>query len=112
MKKIFALVLVFMSATMMFCGCQSGAEIEERYQRTMDEQAEKSGWHNLVDIQPQDELYKMLHLVYDDQTFIVYYYDGWSSDHKAVAYMCPYYSNNGYLCRYNTDTKQIEEIIH
>ena len=50
-------------------------------------------------------------LVYDSNTYIVYYYFKTQGTKYSGAYMCPYYSSNGNLCRYNIDTGKIEEIV-
>ena len=47
-------------------------------------------------------------LVYDEETKIVYLYRFGS----YREYLSPYYSENGCLCRYNTETGEIEEIVH
>ena len=88
MKKLFALVLVVICVTTMFCGCGStnpsqSQTLEQSNQQMLYVPGEKD-------------------LVYDTKTHIVYYY------YQYV----PYYSENGYICRYNPNTDAIEEIIH
>jgi len=122
MKKFMSLVLVIFIAATMFCGCASTSESTEvsktelrsMYIKDWESEASQYGWHRLIDIVDQPAFegtrgLEHLHLVYDDVTFIVYYKQAESAYDVCVF---PYYSENGYMCRYNVSTGALEEIIH
>lgn len=49
-------------------------------------------------------------LVFDNESYIIYYLVKGDMFERS-AYLSRYYSDNGNLCRYNVEKKQIEEII-
>lgn len=58
----------------------------------------------LVSIEGENDLY------YYSTTHVVYIVFNECAGHSGYGYMSPYYSENGKLCTYNIDTKQIVEI--
>ena len=58
----------------------------------------------LVSIEGENDLY------YYDTTHIVYIVFNECAVNRGYGYMSPYYSENGKLCTYDTNTKQIVEI--
>ena len=115
MKKIFATFLTFVFVfSLVGCTTQEAANsstptIQEQTEQTPEEKMANSNFIDVVETSPYDTSMK---LVYDSETHIVYYYQNYKYDKKAASSLCPYYSANGYLCRYNVETNQIEEIIH
>ncbi len=89
-KILISVFLVILVLTLMGCTMKNGQVLHDRF----------------VCIEERNVDYE--YLVYDNDTFIVYYC-AWID---ARAALCPYYSENGYICRYNVETKSIEEIIH
>ena len=121
MKKAITIVLVIIIAATMFCGCSSSSSenteeprLRSLYIKDWNSEASQYGWHRLIDIKDQPEFeggygIELLHLVYDDVTFIVYYKQAESMYNVCVF---PYYSENGYMCRYTVSTGSLEESIH
>ena len=58
----------------------------------------------LISIEGENDLY------YYATTHIVYIVFNECAVNRGYGYMSPYYSENGKLCTYDTDTKQIVEI--
>jgi len=98
-RTITSIILVIIFVTSLV-GCTTPAETET----SVDEEVQSSF------IAINKEKYQTEFLVYDSQTYIVYYYMNSSYVKKSSAYLCPYYSANGNLCRFNPDTGAIEEI--
>lgn len=59
---------------------------------------------NLIPIEGETDLY------YYSTTNIVYITSNYCVGNIGYGYMAPYYSENGKLCTYDVDTKQIVEI--
>ena len=116
MKKTALLILVFVIAVVLIlimCTTSSGTSPEEKPAeniigvRTLNHINEDHPYDNLENM-------REYYLVYDSETMIVYMYKTYytRTSHVGAAYLCPYYSEHGYLCRYNVETREIEEIIH
>ena len=111
MKKFIAAVLVSIFVLpLVGCATPEAADTPatEAQEQTPEDKMTNSYFVNLVEKGFSDSI----KLVYDSETHIVYYYQNYNYTKTAAAALCPYYSANGYLCRYNTETKKIEEIIH
>lgn len=108
MRKIIALFLIFVFVFSLV-GCTSQEAANTIQEQTPEEKMANS---HFVDVINTNSKSSVMRLVYDSETKIVYYYQNYHYTKIASASMCPYYSENGYLCRYNTDTNQLEEIIH
>ena len=63
-----------------------------------------NGTSKLISIEGEDDLY------YYDPTHIVYIVFNECIGNLGLGYMSPYYSENGKLCTYDTNTKQVVEI--
>ena len=114
MKKLaLGLVVFIVVATAFLSGCSTttSSSSSQAETTTESEVQEQVGYRNLVDIEDQGSM-PYAHLVYDSETFIVYYKYQYKYTKVAAAYLCPFYSENGRLCRYNVLTSEIEEIIN
>ena len=113
MKKIFATFLIFV-IVFSLVGCTNHQAADSSTTEVIQEQTpeEKMANSHFIDVIETDPYNDDMKLVYDSETHIIYYYQYYRYSQKAVSSLCPYYSANGYMCRYNTDTNQIEEIIH
>lgn len=90
-KKIIAVALgLILCLGMTGCACEGG---KTYYNHS-----------NLVSIEGEKVLY------YYSTTHVVYIVFDKSAGNLGYGYMSPYYSENGKLCTYDTDTKQIVEI--
>ena len=114
MKKIFATFLIFI-LVLSLIGCTTQKKAANSSTTKIQEEQtpeEKMANSHFIDVSETNEYYKNMRLVYDSETKIIYYYQSYHFNQTAASSLCPYYSANGYLCRYNTTTNQIEEIIH
>lgn len=90
-KKILAVVLV-LALCFGMTGCTSeGSKNYDNYSK-------------LISIEGENDLY------YYSTTHIVYITFNECLGYTGYGYMSPYYSENGKLCTYDTNTKQIVEI--
>ena len=113
MKKIIIAITTLALSLVPLVGCEAlepsptvqiGEEVVEREKIASTYEA-----YTLIQIYKHD--YAEGTLVYDQNTKIVYYYFSQTlSQNNSRAYMCPYYSENGNLCRFNVETEKIEEI--
>lgn len=112
MKKIFTAFLIFIIVFSLI-GCTS-SEAADSSSTELQEQTPEGKMSNrhFIDVVETSDYYRDTKLVYDSETNIIYYYQYYHFNNSAASSLCPYYSANGYLCRYNTETNQIEEIIH
>ena len=91
-KKIIAIVLgLTLCLGMTGCGATEGSINYDNHSK-------------LVSIEGENDLY------YYDTTHIVYIVFNECAVNRGYGYMSPYYSENGKLCTYDTNTKQIVEI--
>ena len=91
-KKIIAIVLgLTLCLGMTGCGATEGSKNYDNNSK-------------LVSIEGENDLY------YYDTTHIVYIVFNECAVNRGYGYMSPYYSENGKLCTYDTNTKQIVEI--
>ena len=91
-KKIIAIVLgLTLCLGMTGCGATEGSKNYDNNSK-------------LVSIEGENALY------YYDTTHIVYIVFNECAVNRGYGYMSPYYSENGKLCTYDTNTKQIVEI--
>ena len=91
-KKIIAIVLgLTLCLGMTGCGATEGSKNYDNNSK-------------LVSIEGENDLY------YYDTTHIVYIVFNECAVNRGYGYMSPYYSQNGKLCTYDTNTKQIVEI--
>ena len=91
-KKILAVVLgLALCFGMTGCGTSTGSKNYDNHSK-------------LVSIEGENDLY------YYATTHIVYIVFNECAGNCGYGYMSPYYSKNGKLCTYDTNTKQIVEI--
>lgn len=91
-KKILAVVLVLtLCLGMIGCDTSKGNKNYDIHSK-------------LVSIEGENDLY------YYSTTHVIYIVFNEAGYQAGYGYMSPYYSENGKLCTYNTNTKQIVEI--
>lgn len=67
-----------------------------------------NGYVDLIELNKFDPSFNP-RLGYDQNTKIIYIISDFS-DSRGTG-LCPYFSENGKLCRYNIETKEIQEIL-
>lgn len=92
-KKILAVVLV-----LTLCFGMTGCAATNAGSKNYDEHSK------LIAIEGENDLY------YYSTTHVIYIVFNETEYQAGYGYMSPYYSENGKLCTYDTNTKQIVEI--
>ena len=95
MKKFIATTILFVIMVLSFVGCTKPME------KTQEGRIDNPEFVEITDYDFFEG-----YLVYDRNTKIVYY----QTKGRSNSWLCPYYSENGNLCRFNEETGIIEEI--
>lgn len=98
------LLIVVMSVSLVGCSDTSAPTNQTTPETTTQPEPKKINGR-FIEIEDQ------IGLVYDYETFIVFYLTTVYTD--LIDYIpCPYFSSNGYQCHYNPETGEISEIVH